>query len=354
MLLLAALSFAAKVAINGAIGAGIAYVLGGEPLAGAVVANLVALFLLPFLPKAVVRAGVLTELWTGEMIKAFRTPPAAVGWYDRVRSYDQYVNNDVIHFTELGGDPTVLVNNKTYPLNITKLDDADKPVSLDRFDTEATPVTDDELHAVSYDKMGSVLERHREALKETTWQKAIHAYAPDGHKAGKTPVLATTGETVDGRKKFTVDDLVNLKRECDKMKMPQDGRVLVLCPDHSNDLLETSKNYAEHYNINDTEGKITRLYGFDIYEYNGCPYFNQTTLNKIAFGKAAGATDAQASVAFHVGSMMKANGSVQFYHQDAVTDPLYHRNLVNFRKWNLALPLKDNCTRAAIVSAKAS
>lgn len=215
MLLLAALSFAAKVAINGAIGAGIAYVLGGEPLAGAVVANLVALFLLPFLPKAVARAGVLTELWTGEMIKAFRTPSAAVGWYDRVRSYDQYVNNDVIHFTELGGDPTVLVNNKTYPLNITKLDDADKPVSLDRFDTEATPVTDDELHAVSYDKMGSVLERHREALKETTWQKAIHAYAPDGHKAGKTPVLATTGETVDGRKKFTVADLVNLKRECD-------------------------------------------------------------------------------------------------------------------------------------------
>ena len=41
MLLLAALSFAAKVAINGAIGAGIAYMLGGEPLAGAVVANLV-------------------------------------------------------------------------------------------------------------------------------------------------------------------------------------------------------------------------------------------------------------------------------------------------------------------------
>lgn len=354
MLLLAALSFAAKVAINGAIGAGIAYVLGGEPLAGAVVANLVALFLLPFLPKAVARAGVLTELWTGEMIKAFRTPPAAVGWYDRVRSYDQYVNNDVIHFTELGGDPTVLVNNKTYPLNITKLDDADKPVSLDRFDTEATPVTDDELHAVSYDKMGSVLERHREALKETTLQKAIHAYAPDGNKKDKTPVITTSGEAVDGRKKFTVADLVNLKRVCDKMGMPQDGRVLVLCPDHSNDLLETSKNYAEHYNINDTEGKITRLYGFDIYEYNGCPYYNQTTLNEIAFGKAAAATDAQASVAFHVGSMMKANGSVQFYHQDAVNDPLYHRNLVNFRKWNLALPLKNDCTRAAVVSAKAS
>lgn len=352
--MMAVVKLLAAISFNAAVGAGISYMLGGSLMAGAVVANLVALFLLPHLPKNVARAGVLTELWTGEMIKAFRTPPTAVGWYDRVRSYDQYVNNDVIHFTEIGGDPTVLVNNKTYPLNITKLDDADKPVSLDRFDTEATPVTDDELHAVSYDKMGSVLERHREALKETTWKKAIHAYAPDGNKEKKTPVILTTGETVNGRKKFTMADLIELKRQCDAMKMPQDGRVLVLCPDHSNDLLETSKNYAEHYNINETEGKITRLYGFDIYEYNECPYYNASTLNKVAFGKAEGATDMQASVAFRVNNMMKANGSVQFYHQDAVNDPLYHRNLVNFRKWNLALPLKGDCTRAAVVSAKAS
>lgn len=342
------------VAINAIIGATFAVLLGFTAWKGAAIANLVAMFLLPLLPKNVARAGVLTEVWTGEMIKAFRTPPTAVGWYDRVRSYDQYVNQDVIHFTELGGDPNVLVNNKTYPLNITKLEDADKAVSLDYFDTEATPVTDDELHAVSYPKMESVLERHREALKEKTWAKAIHAYAPDGNKASKTPVLTTTGEAVDGRNRMVVADLVALKAQFDKMGVPQDGRILVLCPDHSNDLLLTSKNYAEHYNINDTEGKITRLYGFDIYEYGKTPYFNATTLNKIQFDKAPAATDMQASVAFHAGSMMKANGSVQFYHQDAVNDPLHHRSLVNFRKWNLALPLKSNCTRAAIVSAKAS
>ena len=340
--------------VNAAVGAAIAAIFGFSAWKGAVVANLVAIFLLPHLPKNVARAGVLTEVWTGEMIKAFRTPPTAVGWYDRVRSYDQYVNQDVIHFTELGGDPNVLVNNKTYPLNITKLEDADKAVSLDYFDTEATPVTDDELHAVSYDKMGSVQERHREALKEKTYAKAIHAYAPDGNKANKTPVLTTTGEVVDGRHRMIVDDLVALKAQFDKMGVPQDDRVLVLCPDHSNDLLLTSKNYAEHYNINDTEGKITRLYSFDIYEYGKTPYFNATTLNKIQFDKAPAATDMQASVAFHAGSMMKANGSVQFYHQDAANDPLYHRNLVNFRKWNIALPLKGDCTRAAVVSAKAS
>ena len=58
--------------------------------------------------------------------------------------------------------------------------------------------------------MESVLERHREALKEKTWAKAIHAYAPDGNKADKTPVLTTTGEAVDGRNRMVVDDLVAL------------------------------------------------------------------------------------------------------------------------------------------------
>lgn len=48
--------------------------------------------------------------------------------------------------------------------------------------------------------------------------------------------------------------------------------------------------------------------------------------------------------------MMKANGSVKMYYQEAVNDPLYHRNLVNFRKWGICLPLKGDKTRGVIVS----
>ena len=56
-------------------------------------------------------------------------------------------------------------------------------------------------------------------------------------------------------------------------------------------------------------------------------------------------------MAFHVGSMMKANGSVKMYYQEAVNDPLYHRNLVNFRKWGICLPLKGDQTCGVIVSS---
>ena len=339
------------IGVNSAMGATVSSMVGGTPVVGALVANGVAIVAGSFIPANVLPAGVYTEIWTGELIKAFRTAPEQLGWYDRIRSYDQYVENDVIHFTEIGGDPKVLVNNSTYPLNITKLEDADKPVSLDKFDTEATPVTDDELHAVSYDKMASVQERHREAIKESVRQKAIHAIAPDAHSAGKTIVVRTSGEkdTASLRKRLSVADLIGLKASFDAMGTPATDRVLVLCSDHVNDLLHTDQKFREAYNINQTEGKIARLYGFDIYEYNGTPYYTSAG-NKKAFGSSVGNTDRQASVAFHVPSMMKANGSVQMYYSEAKNDPLYHRNLVNFRKWGICLPLKGDKTHAAIVS----
>ncbi len=339
------------ITFNSAMGAAIASVVDVSAVMGAVTANGVSCLACGFMPKGSLCAGVFTEVWTGEMIKAFRTAAESLGWYDRIRSYNQYVNNDVIHFTELGGDPTVLVNNDTYPLEIETLEDADKPVSLDKFDTTATPVTDDELHACSYDKMASVQERHREALKEAMRKKGIHAIAPKAN-ANTAPVITTTGEaSADGtRKEMTFADLLALKRKFDAMGIPQKDRVLVLCSEHVNDLLESEQKFKEHYNINQTEGKIARLYGFDIYEYNGTPYYGANG-QKLAWGALPGEGDKQSSVAFHAGRMMKAEGSVQFYHSEAKNDTLYHRNLVNFRMWSICLPLSEkNCT-AAIVSA---
>lgn len=340
------------VAFNAAAGAACAVAIGCAPGAGAIAGNVLAFAVGKAAPAGVLRAGVLTEIWTGEQIKQFRTAMEAVGWLARIRSYNQYVENDVIHFVAIGGDPAVLVNNTTYPLAITALADADKPIALDKFSTEATPVTDDELHALSYDKMASVQERHRDALAESFYQRAIHAIGPD-KQATDVPVIKTTGASDGTRKKMTFADLLTLKRKFDDMKIPAKDRILVLCSDHVNDLLETEQKFKEHYNINQTEGKVCRLYGFDIYEYDGTPYYTMSTGVKLAWGALPKATDARASVAFYAGRMMKAQGSTKFYHSEAKNDPLYHRNLVNFEQYGICLPLSDDKCRAAIVSAQA-
>ena len=201
--------------------------------------------------------------------------------------------------------------------------------------------------------MASVQERHRDALREKIAQRGIHAIAPD-QNAADIPVIRTTGASDGTRKKMTFADLVNLKRQFDKMGIPTQDRVLVLCSDHVNDLLETEQKFKEHYNINQTDGKICRMYGFDIYEYDGTPYYNMTTGKKLAWGAVPAATDSRASVAFYAGRMMKAYGSTEFFHSEANKDPLYHRNLVNFEQYGICLPLSDTKCRAAIISDKAA
>ena len=340
------------VAFNATAGATLATAIGCAPGAGAIAGNVVALMAGSMAPASALHAGVLKEIWTGEQIKQFRTAVESRGWLARIRSYNQYVNNDVIHFVAIGGDPKVLVNNTTYPIPVTALADADKPISLDKFTTEATPVTDDELHAISYDKMASVQERHREALLEIFGERGLHAIAPAEDATGM-PVIRTTGAAYGTRKRMTPEDLIALKEKMDKMNIPKKDRILVLCSDHANDLLVTDKKFKDHYNINETEGKICRLYGFDIYEDDAAPYYSPTTGKKAAWGAVPAATDVQSSVAFYAGRMMKATGSAKFYHSKAENDPQNHRSLVNFDQYGICLPLSETNCRAAIISAPA-
>lgn len=342
------------VAFNSVMGATIAGAVGFDPGAGAIAGNCAGFGLAALggaTPAGALRAGVFTEAWTGECIKAFRTAMEAVGWYNLIRDYSSYAENDVIHFVNIGGDPDVLVNNTSYPLEIQDLEDGDKAVKLDKYQSKPTRITDDELHAISYDKMQSVIERHKDAFFETKFARAIHAIAPAENKA-LTPVNLTTGETVDGRKRLCRADIIAMKTQFDKMKVPAEGRVLVLCADHVADLLTQDQKFAAQY-YDYTTGRITRLYGFDVYEYNQCPYYNATSKKKVAYGAVPAATDMQASVAFSAKRCMRADGSTKVYLQEAASNPATQENLFSMRTYTICLPLKEEAL-AAIVSAKAA
>ena len=136
------------------------------------------------------------------------------------------------------------------------------------------------------------------------------------------------------------------------MKIPVSGRVLVLCPDHVADLLDNDQKFADQY-YNYTTGKISNLYGFEVYEYTNCPYYTISTKKKLAYGAIPTADEAQASVAFYAPRMMKATGSTKVYLSDAKTDPTNQQNLYNVRHYFIALPLKNEAI-GAIVSDKAA
>jgi len=344
------LLFILALMVNCMLGVTLCNATGLPPLAGGI--GLPAVSLLLPMGDVGLRAGVYTEVWTGEMIKAFRNAAESLGWYGKIRSYDDKVDNEVIHFVQIGGDPKVLLNNTTYPIPIVALTDVDKPVGLDKYQTEATPVTDDELHAISYDKMASVIERHREKIDETKFAKALHALAPAADSAG-TPVIVTSGGTDGaGRAMITRKDIIALKKEFDKLKVPGAGRILVLCPDHVNDLLDNDQKFAQQY-YNYATGKISNLYSFEVYEYVDCPYFTASTKVKKAWASVPGTGDFQASVAFFAPRMMKANGTTKMYYSEAATDPTMQQSVVNFRTYSICLPLKNEAIGAIVSKAVA-
>lgn len=335
--------------VNTMIGGTVAAMAGFSPEMGAVAMNAVAA-VSPLFGIQGLMAGLYTELWTGETIKAFRNSAESLGWLAKIRSFDSAVaSNNTINFVDLGGDPTVLVNNTSYPLGVETLDDANKAIGLDKYQTRASKVTDDEIRGLSYDKKSTVIERHREAVDQEKCARALHALAPSANGT-KTPVIVTTGADYNGRKRLTVQDIVNLKERFDVMKVPADGRVLVLSPEHVNDLLIQDISFAQRYQ-NTAEGKIVRMYGFEIYEFVDCPVYNSTNNQKKAFGAAAAGTDVTASVAFYAPLMMKATGETKAYIDEPDTQNQEWR--YNVRHYFICLPLK-NAAIGAIVTAPAA
>lgn len=325
------------VLFNTATGAVFAAAAGISPGIGALCMNAVGVLTgMSGEASPVLRAGVYTEIWTGELVKTLRSGLAGT-WLDGVPDQSSIVNNDVIHLVEVGVDPDVLINNTTYPIPLQALDDKDIAISLDKFQSKVTPITDDELYAISYDKMARVKESHGNAINDAKFAKAAHALcATENTKT--TPVLKTSGD-VDketGRKRLTPDDLVEMKRALDNLKVPSENRRLVLCPDHVNDLLLVDQRFREQYNIDRNTGKVGNLYGFQIYEYGNNPVYTVAGKKKDV-GATSDTGEFQCSFAFYTPRVFKATGSTKMYFSEAQKDPEYQHNKINFRHYFICM-----------------
>ncbi|WP_055394775.1 hypothetical protein [Flagellimonas eckloniae] len=292
---------------------------------------------------SVAMAVALNEMAEKELIKHFRHKGT---WLERVPSKNKWVNNDVIKLTEIGADPDVLINNNTYPIPISSRTDDSVAISLYKYDTENTRITDDEVYALPYDKAGSVQEQHRETLEEKTEEHALHSLAPSANTAD-TPIIETTGDDDgNGRLRLRSQDLINYKKTLDDLKIPKAGRILVLSSEHVADLLIEDKALERQYQ-NHTDGMIAKnYYGFEIYESNYSPVYDGS-LNKIAFDSVT--PGSSASVLFHTKTTGKARGSVKRYLAKSDDDPQNRETVVGFRLYFLAIPLRAK-GQGAIVS----
>mgnify|MGYP003110037269 CR=1 FL=1 len=298
------------------------------------------------IPQMAFAAVAKNELAVKELNKHFRHLDRP--WMGRIPSKNNWVNNDVIKLNEIGADPEVLINNNTYPIAVAARPDESTVISLFKYDTTNTVVTDDEIYALPYDKIGSVQMQHRETLEEQTADHGLHSLAPYENTA-TSPIIETTGETVDGRKRMVYADLDNLKKKLNKLKVPLKGRVLVLSTDHASDLCIEDKDLRNQL-ANHKEGTPPpRMAGFDLYEDVYAPKYDGST-QKIAFNSVT--EGKEASVYFYAPRTAKAKGSVKRYARLAENDPENRETTMGFRLYNIVIPT-HNTSNGAIISADA-
>lgn len=284
---------------------------------------------------------VLNQMAEKEMIKNFGKDNS---WMSELKSKNQWVGNDAIKIPTQGAAPSVLINNTTYPISKAQRQDGHVVISLNKFDTTNTIVTADELYALPYDKTSDVQQQHRLTLQETYEAHSLHAIAPSAHSA-KTPVLVATGTAVGGRATLTSKDIVALKTALDKLKVPQKGRVLVLCPDHVADLLNEDKSFFNQYH-NAKDGVLApNYYGFKTYESVDTVTYNADN-EKVAFGAVAGTK--VSSICFYNQTACKAIGTVERYARDAKDDPEMRQHTIGFRMYGIAVAIRDEGIGAII------
>ena len=109
-----------------------------------------------------------------------------------------------------------------------------------------------------------------------------------------------------------------------------------------NDLLDTDQRFKEQYNIDRNTGKVGKLYGFDIYEFENTPYYAAAGTKKAVGDKGGTAGDFHCSFAFYTPRVFKATGSTKMYWSPAENDPEYQRNKVNFRHYFVCMPKKED------------
>ena len=282
------------------------------------------------------------EIWEGRVRQTLENG-AVADFLDGVSELDgdvtQMGEENIIHIPTSEFNPEVLINNKTYPIAIEDYTDDEVIVKLDKYQTKATKVTDDQVMGASYNKIDAVTKTHTNSINARKYRKAIHALAPDDNTA-KTPVLQIKGT------ECAYEDLVALKDKCDELEWPEEGRRLVLCNKHWNALLKDRRNFGDQL-INYRKGEVAPIIaGFEIKKYIASPHYAGT--KKKVFGEAPASGDKPASVCFVVDNIRKKTGLTKQYFSEAKSDTVNQANLLNYRHYFIAVPVEKKFIAALI------
>lgn len=280
------------------------------------------------------------ELWI-TMIKEGLIPNTS--FLSRSVDMSEFVDANKLHLAEAGVDPTVLIDNTTYPVPAAQREDIPKELLLHTFDTENTIVRNIEQKECAYNKMESVIRSHRAALTKKTSVFAAHNWCP-GQNGDFTPVLVTGGAlNKSGVKKASFEDFLEMEMRYRQLDVDMNSLIVVLNPMHLADLkAEDGKTYKEMMSE-------SKLFSFKVFGFNNLPYFDTTTGKKKAFGSAVTANDTQSSLVYCETEVMRAVGDTEVFAK--YKDPDQRGDVLGYQQRFTAYPIRGKYI-GAIYSGK--
>ncbi len=295
------------------------------------------------------------EVWSSRVIQLLTNQNLAA-WLDGIPELDTAVAEmgsgeaselNVIHIPRTNFNPNVLINNTAYPIAIQAYTDDEVIVALDKYQTEATTLSDDKITGSSYAVIDAATKPHIIAINARKFRKAAHALAPVSNTFG-TPVIAATGTPLvaGDPNVLTYQDLITLKNAMDADDtVPVEGRRLVLSYRHWNDILRDRQWFGDKLVNYNTGMPAPIIAGFELYQYNGNALFTSAGVKK-PFGTVKAAGDRECSFAFWIGGVAKKTGMTKQYFLPALLSPQTQANVLNYRHYFIAVPFQQKAVAA--------
>lgn len=292
------------------------------------------------------------EIWESR-VRTLLTTSDVAPWLDNIPELDTEVytlgentatEKNIIHIPIETFSPDVLINNTTYPIEVQEFEDGTVQLTLDKYQTKATSISDDSAMGASYPKIDSATRGHRRQINTTKYKKAAHAIAPAANTAS-TPII----ELPDN---YTANDvyqaMVSVKDGFDKNEIPEDNRRFVMATDHYNKLLTDRERFGNLL-VDHNTGKVNQqIAGFHVFTYVSNPKYSATTKAKLAWGAIADPEDKVGSFAFYVDNIGKKTGNTKQYFSPAASNPTTQTNLLNYRHYFIAMPVQNKAIGAII------
>lgn len=209
------------------------------------------------------------------------------------------ISSDGIRMHMLVNNVEFRINN-TEPFTAAKMDGKKLIVPWDKVDTTPTEVDDAEIRSLNFDKRAAVRVKHTESWRLGMRNYVMQKLAPETDATGM-PVLRTTGEVVDGRRRLTYADMIKFYSIVEGLNLPmKDKLAMILCAEHKQDLIEdrASTNNYRDIQIDTKTGELKAFYKLKLFENNYNPKYDGGGTLK-AIGSAELATDRNASTFFY-------------------------------------------------------